>query len=965
MKKDFLNLIFKKRGLACYEKICSLHQRFSKFFSALAAKQAILFLTHFPESFLLSRSDLLIFRLLIALCRFTKQIEEAPPFQMRIFIRFLDSRYLLRMVVAVARLEKNQSFSKEQILDGVQHLISGVRPEESSYLNFSNGETSFYYLEFRKVRGGFFSREERRKLKLSLNNVLKQKIEKIFKPVILPGIEEDVFKYVGLLANELTHIDDLPQIKVFFSEYLEDQLIYIVIVLRIKLKTSIPFTSLSKHATSSVKICLERSFIADFLSKKRYPKEAGIFKLRINPSICMQDNKVNLRIAHQIITKMLEEAFGEIRDFSGGLIIKEQQQLAEIKEACEQNRISITGLEDLFFEIRPHYMRALITTHTYVHLVFCLNKILSKPIPDDSGYCLDFFASDSVEIVTIKTNRKRLLTQFPYFLVLSGHQQGYTHLVKDEMEYLCIFDQAAHSESPLYERVKECIQELLAAPPFGVKRILRLNLQCGNPISLNPRLASDIHCHTLCTLLFEGLTRIDDLGEPIPAAAERIEISPSGLEYIFHIRSSAWSNGEEVSAYDFERSWKKALMDDVPSFLCPKLFFYLKNGRKVREGVLPLENVGVRALNSKMLRVELESPCRQFLHLVAAPLFFPIYGDGEEPKCFNGRFYLEEWKHNELISLSRNPFSWNSSQLKIQGIRFFMENDPEKICKKFLNRELDMIGDPLSPLSTALLNSDAIQKKQISKQISRIFWIHCNIRSYPLQQKWIRQALNFALNRKKIATKAFYKQLPHTSPLPYTYSQVQFNLEGNPELAQRFFKKGLQELGLKKETFPPLELTHSNLAFEKELADELKKQWNEVLGIRLVTKELPWADFSAALEQGDFQMGGLFRRDLLNHPQYYLNFFQCSSMNPHSLDNAEYERMCHQFDHGQRGSETIREIEKLLIEEAPVFPLVCQNYFGFVQDYLKGFDWSANGCINIDRVYFDEYSETNFSCIDV
>jgi hypothetical protein len=121
MKKDFLNLIFKKRGLACYEKICSLHQRFSKFFSALAAKQAILFLTHFPESFLLSRSDLLIFRLLIALCRFTKQIEEAPPFQMRIFIRFLDSRYLLRMVVAVARLEKNQSFSKEQILDGVQH----------------------------------------------------------------------------------------------------------------------------------------------------------------------------------------------------------------------------------------------------------------------------------------------------------------------------------------------------------------------------------------------------------------------------------------------------------------------------------------------------------------------------------------------------------------------------------------------------------------------------------------------------------------------------------------------------------------------------------------------------------------------------------------------------------------------------------------------------------------------------
>lgn len=294
-----------------------------------------------------------------------------------------------------------------------------------------------------------------------------------------------------------------------------------------------------------------------------------------------------------------------------------------------------------------------------------------------------------------------------------------------------------------------------------------------------------------------------------------------------------------------------------------------------------------------------------------------------------------------------------------------MENDPDEIYKKFLNFELDIIGDPISPLPSKFLNLNSVQDQLVTKKISRIFWIHCNIRAYPLTNKWVRQALNLALNRKEIATRAFYKQFAHASPLPFNHTRVQLNLEGDPELAQRLFEKGVRKLGIRKGDFPTLELIHSNLAFEKELADELKRQWKEILGITLITRELSWTDFSAALERGDFQMGGLFRRDLFCHPQYYLNFFQRSPMNPHSLDHPDYERLYQQIDSGEKNGDAIEKIETLLIEEAPVFPLICQNYFGMAQNYIKGFDWSTNGCINLDKVYFDEFTQANNSSMGV
>lgn len=54
--------------------------------------------------------------------------------------------------------------------------------------------------------------------------------------------------------------------------------------------------------------------------------------------------------------------------------------------------------------------------------------------------------------------------------------------------------------------------------------------------TIDPQFASGSSAYTIIENAFEGLTRLDDAGEPFGACAERWEVSLDGLTYTFHLR---------------------------------------------------------------------------------------------------------------------------------------------------------------------------------------------------------------------------------------------------------------------------------------------------------------------------------------------------------------------------------------------------------------------------------------------
>lgn len=951
MELDQFKLLFGEKGELFCKRMFSLQKRFPRLFPKILLKEMGNFLSACSDSFLDIHNLYILSRILFSHHRL---IERALSSEQRICTKILEvNSSVYGISIALSSLQENEKFNEKHILNGIQNLIPGIKVIPFSYLAHHRKKIHLFYIEIKKMRGGVFSEEEREKLNKELDSELQKRIENTSRALFFPGNEEELFKNVKNLSQELKFVDDLPQVMITFTEYFQDTLKFLVIVLRIVKTTTPSILSLSAQLPSLVRFSLENIFEINKLRKK-YPKEAAIFTLEIDSSLfARSSNAVNLRTARQYIVKSLETMIGPFRDYNGGLLNKENEQLTAIKNILEKNGAASSFLEDFFYGIKPIGMRATLSAETGISFAALFQKIKERRLEKDQKYCLEKECTPKVHLAIIKTHTKEWKHSLSQRIQAASSQIGFSYLEQDGSFYLCFFHEYPQV-SVLFDAIEHELAQCQSFAKDQKRSILTINFQGGDPPSLNPRFAADIHCHILSNLLFEGLTSINEFGQVEPAAAKEIEISPCRTQYIFHLRNAWWSNGEEVTAYHFERTWKKVLMSSAPSQIYSSFFSTIKNAKKAREKILPLDQVGIIAKNAKTLQVELESPCSYFLNLVASPPFFPMSGEYEEPINFNGPFALADWKRDSWIYLSQNPFYHNASRVKLGGIKILMVRDPYAAYEMFKKKELDVIGDPISPLPLEILRYRKIQNELNSKSVSRIFWIHCNLNVFPLNNVNLRLALNLALNRKELTEKAFFNQVPHFSPLPPKYCSYEGSLEGNPDLAREYFEKALHELKIDRNKFAPLVITHSDLSFEKPHVEELQTQWGEVLGISVLSQMLPWNEFSLALERGKFQLGGLFRRDYFNSPMYYLSFFRDTPYNPHGWKNEEYEKLFNLLYQEEDQRENLKKIERLLIDEAPVIPLVNQQYQVLINKRIGGVRWKENGCVDFSEAWIDE-----------
>ncbi|MCH7791410.1 MAG: peptide ABC transporter substrate-binding protein [Planctomycetes bacterium] len=241
--------------------------------------------------------------------------------------------------------------------------------------------------------------------------------------------------------------------------------------------------------------------------------------------------------------------------------------------------------------------------------------------------------------------------------------------------------------------------------------------------------------------LFEGLVRHDvfTVGyDPAPAVAQRWEISPDGLVYTFHLRGDArWSNGEAVTAEDFVFSWRRGLLPDTAADYVA-FFWMIKGGREfydwrvnelarfnpkeasadeLWERTLAKFNalVGVKALDSRTLRVELEAPVPYFLDIVAFPVFYPVYppllrqyervdpksgrlkserGWTKPPRLIsNGPFELTVWRFKRDMRMERNPHYWDGANVAIDSIAVPSIEDPNAQVLAFQTGAVDWVAN--------------------------------------------------------------------------------------------------------------------------------------------------------------------------------------------------------------------------------------------------------------------------------
>src|SRR5262245_38789590 len=101
----------------------------------------------------------------------------------------------------------------------------------------------------------------------------------------------------------------------------------------------------------------------------------------------------------------------------------------------------------------------------------------------------------------------------------------------------------------------------------------------GEPASLDPHFISGTWENRILGDLFLALTTEGPDGKFIPGAAEKWTISPDGKAYTFTIRDHKWSDGQPVTAGDFEFAFRRILDPATPAKYA-SLLYPIRNAEK-------------------------------------------------------------------------------------------------------------------------------------------------------------------------------------------------------------------------------------------------------------------------------------------------------------------------------------------------------------------------------------------------
>jgi oligopeptide transport system substrate-binding protein len=480
-------------------------------------------------------------------------------------------------------------------------------------------------------------------------------------------------------------------------------------------------------------------------------------------------------------------------------------------------------------------------------------------------------------------------------------------------------------------------------------KVVNLNFH-SEPSNLDPRNSYDSVTGTFAQMLFEGLVRVDsETHKAVMATARKYEVSEDGKTYTFSLRKSYWTNGDIVSAKDFEYAWKKMLNPSFQSQLSYQLF-PINGARGAKEGKLSLNDVGVKALDEYTLKVDLEYPLPYFIELLSSPAFFPVNRNVEQKNprwassynrdfISNGPFALKAWKPGESIDVIKNPKYWDSRSVFLKGIKIGLIKDEKKELALYEDDKLDWLGAPVSSLPTDYFEKLKDRKDFQSYPISAAYWYMFNTQRPPFNNLKIRKALSYGLNRGKLLESLKHsKHLPATGIVPPTEKhpfKKSFFVDGNTALAKKLFEEGMKEEKWTENSFPEIFITINASADHEELARLVRDQWENLFNISVSIESLEWKTYLEKLSKGDYQVGRFGWIASFDDAMNFLELFKYkTSINNHTfwedrsfvelLNQASFET---NWTHREK---VLMKAEESLVKQMPLVPL-----YYYTNAYLK------------------------------
>ncbi len=514
-----------------------------------------------------------------------------------------------------------------------------------------------------------------------------------------------------------------------------------------------------------------------------------------------------------------------------------------------------------------------------------------------------------------------------------------------------------------------------------ISNVFRYNESAGIS-SLDPAYARDQSVIWPVNQIFNGLVQLDDRLRIRPCLAKSWEINPDGTEYRFHLRNDVYFHsdpvfqsvkGRQVKAADFIYSFNR-ILDPATASSGTWIFDNVSREQGGPAFIAP---------DDSTLVIRLKEGFPPFLSMLAMPYASVVpreaiqwYGEGfRRHPVGTGPFMFKFWKEGVRLVLVKNPDyfeSEGSSRLPyLDAVSISFLSDKQSAFLDFVKGKLDFISGLDPSYKDELLTKQGRLQQKYRNTVELITQPYLNTeylgflvdqaiiegKPNPLFDKRVRQAINYAFDRKKMVTYLrnnigspgingiIHKGLPSfdSTKVYYTY-----NIEKARQL--------LSEAGFPGgKGMPPVTLvsTPDYLDFCKHIQQQLT-----VLGVEMKIE----ISTPAAIKQMKAEARLPFFRAswIADYPdaENYLLMFLGRNFCPRGpnythFSNREFDRLYDLTLHEPADSIRFgiyRQMERLVMEEAPMVVLYYDQALRFVRKGITGLGSNPMNMLTLKRV---------------
>lgn len=470
--------------------------------------------------------------------------------------------------------------------------------------------------------------------------------------------------------------------------------------------------------------------------------------------------------------------------------------------------------------------------------------------------------------------------------------------------------------------------------------------------------------------VWEGLYARDPATSvPAPAVATSFDLSGDKTVYTFHLRPEArWSNGDQVTANDFVFAWRRMLRtpDEYTA-----LFHSIVGARAYQEAYAAdpnagFDGVGVKAVDDRTLEVRLKNQVPYFLDLVAFAPFFPQNEKSMSPFASvengrttyderfthppnlvgNGPYVLAKWEFKRRMRLVASPTYWNRASLKNEVVEQISADDPQTAYLKFHSGGVDWLSDTIPPIAAELKARHDPNLVTFPGFGTYFYSINCTPAlpdgsPNPFADVRVRRAFAMAVDKRPVVENVTRTgeqvATQYIPPGIFPGYESPPGAAYDPPAARDLLAAAGYPGG---RGFPKVSLLFNTGAHHGDVAQVVRRQWLETLGVDVGLEGVEVQVFRSRLNQKQYAIARASWIGDYPDPSTFTDKYRSfSDGNDAGWKNDAYDRLCADAatepDPVKRLT-MLSRAEGLLVSECPIIPVYYYNNAYLMRPQVKG-----------------------------